>query len=149
MSDQAQFVFTPADLLRQRLESVLERGEGPYPLPPDARKLLQWLSYHRGASRAIQCAELAKYLKVSEREIKALAKCLVEDFDVPIGASRQKPYGYFLIETAQELEDAMENYIGEIRSLARRVRKLGGKHRIVELAGQLTLEPNNEEKESA
>lgn len=141
MPDQLQLVaLSPAQHLQQRIDAVLKDRQGPYPLPYDAAQMLTRLQYHRGAARALQVRDLAESLKLSERDVKALAKCLVEDFEVPIGASRQKPYGYYLIETAQELEDAVQIYVAEIRSLARRVRVLAGKHRVAELAGQLTLD---------
>lgn len=139
MNEPLQFAFDEQDKLQQRLDAVLQRGEGPWPLPENARKMLEWLSFHKGAKRAIKGDELAARLKCNVREVKAIAKTLTEDFGVPIGASRTEPYGYFLIETAEELSAVRGIYLDEMRSLARRVRALDPEA-FPGLFGQLELE---------
>jgi hypothetical protein len=139
MAGSLQFAFGPADVLQQRLDAVLRDGAGPWPLTPEARKMLGLLVHHKGARAAIKGAEIASWLKVGEREVKALAKSLVEDYGIPLGASRVHPFGYYLIETADELENAISIYTDEMRSLARRVRALGGPQRTAELFGQIQL----------
>lgn len=142
MTDSLQFDFAidREAQLNALLKSILQDGGGPWPIPDDERRLLEILRHHRGAASAIQGRELAARLKTNERSIKALMKNLAESFEVPIGASRVPPFGYYLILTAEELENTSANYKNEIRSLARRVRVLEGPHAAAEYCGQLSLE---------
>ena len=118
---------------------------GPWPPTDLQREMLRILLFHQGAQSPILLRDLMGKLQrvitplPTEREIKDAARGLIVDFKVRIGASRSKPYGYFLITTPQEARDAAALYIGEIRELARRVRVLLEPHDLAELAGQSGL----------
>jgi len=110
------------------------------------RELLRILLFHPGAQRAVPLRDLMVKLDrvckpiPTEREIKDAARSLVVDFKVRIGASRSKPFGYFLVTTAEEARETAHPYISEIRELARRVRVLLDPHDLGDLAGQRWLE---------
>jgi hypothetical protein len=99
-----------------------------------------------GREQAISISALcAKWEGVdySDREIKAAVKSLVEDFEIPIGSSRSKPAGYYLIVTPEDAEAAVKPLLAEIRSLAHRCRILSPKSQYVRhLLGQLSVEEN-------
>ncbi len=118
----------------------------PWPPTEIQRELLRILLFHLGAQRAVSLRDLvgklhhANYPLPDEREIKDAIRGLVVDFKVRVGASRSKPFGYFLITTTQEARDTARPYINEIRELAARVRVLLDPHDLAELAGQQWLE---------
>jgi hypothetical protein len=87
--------------------------------------------------------ELGEWFIYSDREIKGAVKSLVEDFEIPIGSSRAKPAGYYLIVTPEDAEAAVKPLLAEIRSLAHRCRILSPKSQYVRhLLGQLSVEEN-------
>jgi hypothetical protein len=126
--------------LDEQIQETLMGRLGPYPLSDPQRRVLHMLRYRRGAAQARPLAELATELKLQPRDVKAMVKSLVEEFALPIGASRTVPYGYFLCVTPGDVEDAIRPLVHEIESLARRVRVLGGPERLGELFGQMQLE---------
>lgn len=144
MSESLHLGFDQRALALDRLDAVLVHGAGPRPLEANEKKMLGLLKYHLGAARAIRGAEIAEFLHCDEREVKAIAKTLVEIFALPIGASRVRPYGYYIIETAAEMRDVVSIYEHEIRSLAQRVRALEGSDYAAQLLGQIALECQEE-----
>jgi hypothetical protein len=128
---------------------------GPWPITDLQREFLRVLVFHQGAQRAIQLRDLMAKLQSkvrpipTEREIKDAARSLVVDFKVRIGASRQRPAGYYLITNSQEARDAAQAYIAEIKHLAQRVRVLLDPHELAELAGQLRLDRNDDDPKEA
>lgn len=144
MSDQLQLGLDPAAAIVAHAEAVLRGEAGPWPLPEEHRPLLAALLRHRGASAPIGIAELMSFLPLGEREIKEAVKSLVENFRVPVGASRQKPYGYYLVQSAQDLALAIRPYVHELRSIGSRVRALEAA--APALAGQLNLSTANPEE---
>src|SRR5574341_483575 len=149
MPDTLQFALDPEAAIEQRVDEVLAGRQGKYALPAEAKRLLELLRWHRGAARAIPLREIAERLTarcgcgkaiVTDRELKEMAKVLTEDFGIPIGASRQPPYGYFLCVTAEDLERAAEPYIHELISLARRLRALRGPQMVEHAFQQCRLE---------
>lgn len=117
----------------------------PWPLTDLQRELLRILLFHPGAQSAVSLRDLMGKLDrvikplPTEREIKDAARGLVVDYKVRIGASRSKPFGYFLITTIQEARDTARPYISEIVELVRRVRVLLDPHDLAELQGQMGL----------
>ena len=138
--DLFQFAVDPVATLERRIGEVIVGKSGPYPLPTKGRELMEILKFHKGSNHAKPLADLAASLQVADREIKSLVKLLVEDFDIPIGASRQKPWGYFICVTADDRELARRPLVHELTSLARRIKALDGEHELREVMGQLKLE---------
>ena len=144
MNNQDTFGFAvdPVAALDRKIAETLKGERGAYPLPPDARELLRILQWHKGASHARPLEKIATSLHASARDVKATVKLLVEDFEIPIGASRQEPYGYFLCVTQEDYDQALRPLVNELISIARRVRALASQERRSEVMGQLQLELN-------
>ena len=139
MNNALQLALDPQTALDQRVAEVLAGRQGKYALPPEALRLLKLLRWHCGAARAIPLREVAEKLSLGDRELKEMAKVLTEDFGIPVGARRQRPYGYFLCVTAEDLELAAQVYIHELISLARRIRALRGPQMVEHAFAQARL----------
>lgn len=140
MEEQYQLVMSRDQELDLLIAGVCAGKRGPWPLANREKVLLWKLKNSRGHQLAVKAAVLAKNLNCTERDVKAMVKNLVENFEVPIGASRGEPAGYYLVMTEQEMEDTVRAYVNEIRSLARRVRAFAPAQRVVELLGQIRLD---------
>jgi len=119
---------------------LLSGKRGGWPLSPREKTLVAILGRCRGQMMSRSNESLAKTLNCSAREVKAMVKSLVEDFGLPVGASRGEPSGYYLIMTAEEARHTAAAYVNEIRSLARRVKAIEPDHKILELLGQMKFE---------
>lgn len=145
----------PADSPEAHARKVLCGQPAVCPWPPTQlqREALRILLFHPGAQSAVSLRDLMGKLDrvtselPTERETKDAIRGLVVDFKVRIGASRSRPFGYFLITTIQEARDSARPYINEIRELAARVRVLLDPHDLAELAGQQWLELLTVERE--
>ncbi|HWR35988.1 MAG TPA: hypothetical protein VN622_08990 [Clostridia bacterium] len=136
-----QFATDPSAAIDKLVDDVLCGRVTPgWPLPDPARELLRLLRHHRGVRYAKPLAAIAEKLGMQAREVKSTVKSLIEDFGIPIGASRQEPYGYFLCVTPEDYDAAERPLINEMLSIATRLRALGGEHRLNEVMGQLKLE---------
>jgi hypothetical protein len=134
-----QLTLDPAANMDTLISDILMGRAGPWPLLGKQHELLGMLRDHKGARRARPLSDFVHKLHMSERDVKKTVKSLVEDFGLPIGASRQQPSGYFLCVTPEDMEDAIRPLVHEIESLARRVRVLGGEQRLAEIWGQMRL----------
>lgn len=99
---------------------------------------------HLGKGNAITKDTLAKRLHVGERDLRQTIRELRHDGKL-IGLSVRKPYGYFLIETAEELQDCMDTFLGYCveSARARRDLKVAGRklleQQFLDDTGQLKL----------
>jgi hypothetical protein len=147
--------MTPTESPVSHASRVLCGQPAVCPWPPTQlqREALRILLFHQGAQRPISLRDLMGKLDrvtselPTERETKDAIRGLVVDFKVRIGASRSRPFGYYLITTTQEARDSARPYINEIRELAARVRVLLDPHDLAELAGQQWLELLTKEPE--
>jgi hypothetical protein len=77
----------------------------------------------------------------SDRDVKAAVKELVEERGVPIGSARSGLAGYFLCVSAEDIDAAERPLLGEVRSLAKRLRAMNPKSEISRaICGQLGIE---------
>ena len=120
-----------------------------------AKDVLRILLYEPAAGRenALQIRHLQARWRIrgqrvwSDRDVKAAVKELLEDCGVPIGSSRSGDRGYFLLVTPADIEAAERPLIGEIRSLARRLRAINPRSEISRaICGQLGLIAERKEK---
>lgn len=160
MTDDPQLGFAGMGLdptPEQHVRNVLLGRSGPWQPTRLQAELLRILLYHQGAQRAISLHALMVKLDrlcTSEREIKDAMRSLVVHFKVRVGASRSKPFGYFLITSVEEALSTAHTYISELREIALRVRVLLDPHNLGDLAGQkwielLLAEPDPDPKEAA
>jgi len=138
-----------ADELDREINDLLVGRSGQWPLSKEAADILRRIQFCKGASRARTIASLSQASGLNERKIKEVVSSLVIDYGLPIAGSRVPPYGYYLAITAEEIEDAIHTLAGELRTIGRRVRALGGSHRLHELLGQIELELNEGPQEAA
>ncbi len=121
------------------------RREGPFSasqLPPTKEEVLvaSLIWQRRGRGNPISIARLRQLTGFSERQIKGIVEQLVVAHRMRIGARREDPAGYFMIETAEDLEAAVKPYRNQILAMWRRLRVLEQTHKLMELLGQLRLE---------
>lgn len=102
-------------------------------------RVLSLLEFHVGAARAIKVELIARHAEVPEREAREILKHLTEKHGVAIASLVQPPYGVYLVETAEELEDYCEQLKGRALSALRRMAILRRQH-LGELLGQIRLE---------
>lgn len=118
------------------------------PWTADERSVWDELQCRRGLKRAISIAELQHFIsiidgqRISAREVKAAVQGLILAHRLRIGSSRQRPAGYYLIDSAEEMESTCRPLERQAVQMFRRVRALrgAGDHRLLELAGQMTME---------
>lgn len=107
-------------------------------------KVLHILNTRRGAAHAVRSAEIAQMLELDggeggRRVVTKSIENLRLLHSIPIGGSRMKPYGYFLIETRSDLAIALQPLRGELYAMLRLLRALAGRHETAAMYGQLML----------
>jgi hypothetical protein len=75
----------------------------------------------------------------TDRELKAMVATL-RDAGEPIGAHRGKLHGYYWADTPEGLETAARPMLNQAFAMLRTARKLLGRKRLKELAGQATID---------
>ena len=95
---------------------------------------------HRGRARPISITRLQELTGLSERTIKGVVEELVVSHRMRIGARREDPSGYFIIEDAADLEAAVKPYKAQVIAMLRRLRALESAEAVREFLGQLALE---------
>lgn len=96
----------------------------PIELSADEERVLDVLRLHRGRAAAIHKEALAEAVGLEVRRVRIVIAHLIERHNQPIGSASQVPAGYFLIETAQEAEQAAQELKARIIQLAKRLAKL-------------------------
>ncbi len=91
---------------------------------PDEQAVLDVLQWHRGRAQAIGLDVLAASAGLSERTVQYAIASLIESHGQPIGSATMRPAGYYLIETADELAESLNQLTHRIISLARRIAAL-------------------------
>jgi hypothetical protein len=123
------------------------------------KEVLRFIAERRGAEQPITIAELLRSLGPAwpmwdqkhqreetlplaqrQRLVKRIVKDLIELHGIPIGGSREKPYGYFLVVTAADLAIALRPLKNELRSISKRVQALTSKKFVAELHRQMAIE---------
>jgi hypothetical protein len=95
---------------------------------------------HTGRANPISIAKLHEMTGYSERQIKGIVEQLVVTHHLQIGAKREEPAGYFVIQDVADREAAVGPYRSQILSMWRRLRVLEGPQTLRELLGQLRLD---------
>jgi hypothetical protein len=117
-------------------------------LAPEERRVYDVVKFHLGRARAIKADELAALLDMTTRAVGDIMKSLSETHCLAIAAAVTKPYGYYLVDTAAELE----NYCGQLHSRAlSQLRRESILRRVPmpELLGQLRSEIEGEQKDGS
>ena len=108
-------------------------------LPAEEKSLLRILKLHVGKQRAIKINFLSHLTTVDERGVREMLKHFTEDHGLGIATSVGAPYGVYLIETAEELDQYCANLQARGLSVLRRAAVLRKIH-LPKLLGQLAME---------
>ena len=122
--------------MSQRQESFL-RARFPA-MSPEERQVWEALQQHRGRDRAVTKEAICEATGLEERAFRAAKKALVEIYGKRIGSAPTRPPGYFLVESAPELDDVCNRYHGQALSLLRTEAALR-RVALWELLGQMHL----------
>lgn len=87
----------------------------------------------------VSISDLRRRTGHSERSVKGIIEVLRHTYHMPIGARRTAPFGYFLVRTAEEAEEAVEPYRQQVISMWKTLRALYSPRRLREFHGQLPL----------
>ena len=109
--------------------------------PLTDQELILWnfLQGHRGRARAVQADRLAEMLGMDERRLRLTIKHLVEDHPFLIGSSTTPPYGFFIPENEEEINEVVRGLFSRLKSLALRISRLK-KISVEQIFHQLRLE---------
>lgn len=61
----------------------------------------------KGAERPRPASEFKTLLDIDKRALSVVVNDLIVKYHIPIGSSRNDPTGYYLIETLEELQNAV------------------------------------------
>lgn len=97
------------------------------------------LERHRGARNAIRLRTLAELLETSERHVQVLKRELAETMLIGSTCNPRRP-GYYIPETADEVEATLAQYRSRIRELFGLIKCTMGAAGLANLVEQLQLE---------
>ena len=102
--------------------------------------------FHRSSKYPLSIARLSMRTGMNDREIKAAVEGLRLRHGVVVGALRGNPCGYFLAETAADIEIAWKPMFHQTVQMWRVIHAMNGRseRRLHELLGQMQLEVCNE-----
>ena len=116
-------------------------------VPPDPlEKVVAGLIWQHQRSAPISIDEIVRTCghSLSDRKVKEIVEQLRVTHRCAIGASRQTPFGYFWVRTADDREAAVKPYREQILSMWRTLRVLDSQEKLRELYGQLRLDQEAE-----
>ena len=88
-------------------------------MPPRYKQLLSVL--RPGAEQALSSSEIRQLTGISRRDASEITAALIKDYGLLIGASRTPPlYGYYLIETEDELKNTLRALNNEMQGILNR-----------------------------
>jgi hypothetical protein len=111
---------------------------------PEERMIASLIWGYKGRARPISIAKLRELTGYTERQVKGIVEQLVVTHRMRIGARREEPAGYFIIQDQADLDTAVGPYKSQIFSMVRRLRILDSPAARSELLGQIRLELEGE-----
>jgi hypothetical protein len=153
MSEQLQLGMTHFDRWRE-LDALVTAALQSDVFGERDKEILRVIAGHKGAAKAIRSEDVAhaagmEWCEKTRREISGVVELAVLLHKIPIGGSRGKPCGYFLIANANDLELAITPLWGEVYALLRRLRALTGKQLVARMFGQAMLKLDAEKPKEA
>ena len=116
------------------------------PWTDDELRVMQAIERHVGREQALPLELLAAEAGVSPRVAQELVKHLIESHGQSIGSSTGDPHGYYMIQSADDLERSKAQLRHRIISTARRLAQLE-KSTAPKVLGQITLDLEQERAE--
>lgn len=108
-------------------------------LDPREARVLSVLRAHRGRARAIRVDELGRVCGIRGRECQAVVHRLRVEHGVPVASAAGQPAGYYLVETAAELEQCYREHRSKALSTLAAMAALR-RVALPDLLGQLAIE---------
>jgi hypothetical protein len=93
-----------------------------------------------GRENAISMHEISRRLAIDKRDVQAIVKFLVEERSVPIGSAVQRPYGYYLIDSDDELRRNYQHFVRRGVSNLKHARAYMNASVVGPIVGQLEIE---------
>ena len=112
---------------------------GDSPMTDEERSVMNILRSHRGRDNAIKAPRLAQAAEITPRQLRSAIGHLIEFHHVRIGSTTKKPYGYFIIETYEDAQEACEQLRHRAMSCLKRMSILK-RMTMRELMGQMKFE---------
>lgn len=109
------------------------------PVRANERRIYDLIAGHHGHKNPVSIEVLHRITNLSERATKLAVAELIVTHGVLIGASRQEPVGYFMIESDEDREVGSGPLRGQIIQMLRRLRVINGKAQVREWLGQTVL----------
>ncbi len=112
------------------------------PAKPTAEELVvgNMIWKHKGSSNPLPIGKISEVTGYNARQVKSIVEQLVVKHRLKIGGSRIDPWGYFIAETAEDLQRACEPFESQVLAMWKRLQVLKNRHELRELLGQLTIE---------
>lgn len=103
------------------------------------RRVLRALAGHRGRTMAIALPDLSRAVETSPRMVQHAIHRLRIEHGAPIASAAGHPHGYYLAETAEEVEQCYKEHRSKALSTLAAMAALRRIH-LADLLGQLQLE---------
>lgn len=88
------------------------------------KDILRVLKSHKGRLNPITAKTISKRLRIPEREVRRAISGLVTKRKLLIASSVNKPFGFYLIETLEELKECLGQYYSRLKTLKERASSL-------------------------
>jgi hypothetical protein len=95
---------------------------------------------HSGSEDPISIGDVARLADVTERNVQAAVKLLVEDLGKPIGSNWRAPYGYYVITNEDELRQNFQRFLRRGVSNLKHARAYNSASVVGQVVGQLEIE---------
>lgn len=94
------------------LQTALAFPEGkpiqPLPFTATGEERAVFYALRSGAENARQIKDLAEETGIPGRQVQSIVETLILEYSIPIGTSMRRPYGNYLIDSAEDLENTVE-----------------------------------------
>lgn len=87
----------------------------------DEQLVLEIIAGHRGRDNAVTTGFIASRTGYNIRLIRIIVKSLIENHHIPIAATTNTPYGYYIPQTVKEVVEYKRNLQARINSINSRL----------------------------
>jgi len=106
----------------------------------DVERVLAIIGRRIGRANAISMHYIAREIGIGARDVQAIVKFLVEERQQPIGTATSKPFGYYMIESQDELRENYQHFVRRGVSNLKHARAYNQASIVGPIVGQLEIE---------
>ena len=106
----------------------------------DVERVLAIIGRRVGRANAISMHYIARQVEIGTRDVQAIVKFLVEERQQPIGTATSKPFGYYMIESQDELRENYQHFVRRGVSNLKHARAYNQASIVGPIVGQLEIE---------